>query len=101
VFTLVYVRCVDETYRFDERSYDALDAAGVGWQAALQVLRAPRRVRQHVGAVLRVAAATRDGRWVAVALVEEDPDQYLVVSARELGVDEARLVEELLGRSEA
>ena len=29
---------------------------------------------------------TRDGRWVAVALVEEDPDQYLVVSARELAV---------------
>jgi hypothetical protein len=90
---------VDETYRFDERSYDALDAAGVGWQAALQVLRAPRRVRQHIGSVLRVAAATRDGRWVAVALVEEEPDQYLVVSARELDGDEARQVAGVLGRS--
>ena len=99
MFTLVYVQSVDETYRFDERSYDALDAAGVGWRAALQVLRAPRRVRQHLGAVLRVAAVTGDGRWVAVALVEEEPDQYLVVSARELDGDEARLVGELLGRS--
>ena len=90
---------MDETYRFDERSYDALDATGVGWQAALQVLRAPRRVRQHIGSVLRVAAVTRDGRWVAVALVEEEPDQYLVVSARELDGDEARQVAGVLGRS--
>lgn len=91
---------MDETYRFDERSYDALDAAGVGWQAALQVLRAPRRVRQHIGSVLRVAAVTREGRWVVVALIEEeDADQYLVVSARELDSDEARQVAEVLGRS--
>ncbi|GAA0232337.1 hypothetical protein [Cryptosporangium japonicum] len=92
---------MDETYRFDERSYDALDAAGVGWQAALQVLRAPRRVRQHIGAVLRVAAVTGDGRWVAVVLIEEDPDQYLVVSARELQRDEARQIADVLERGEA
>ncbi len=92
---------MDETYRFDERSYDALDAAGVGWQAALQVLRAPRRVRQHIGAVLRVAAVTGDGRWVAVVLVEEDADQYLVVSARELQRDEARQIADVLERGEA
>ncbi|WP_035854297.1 hypothetical protein [Cryptosporangium arvum] len=92
---------MDETYRFDERSYDALDAAGVGWQAALQVLRAPRRVRQHIGAVLRVASVTADGRWVAVVLIEEDPDQYLVVSARELQRDEARQIADVLERGEA
>ena len=91
---------MDETYRFDERSYDALDAAGVGWQAALQVLRAPRRVRQHIGSVLRVAAVTREGRWVAVVLIEEDPDQYLVIAARELDGDEERLVATVLDSPE-
>ena len=80
---------MDEIFRFDERSYDSLAAAGIGWQVVLEVLRARPRVRQHIGAVLRVAAQTADGRWLVVACIEEADDEYLVVSAREL--DEAEI----------
>jgi hypothetical protein len=83
---------MDETYRFDERSYDALAAAGIGWQVALEALRVRPRLRQHIGAVLRIAAQVNDGRWIAVALIEEGDDEYLVVSARELDTDEWRAV---------
>jgi hypothetical protein len=87
---------VGETYRFDERSYDALAAAGIGWQMALEVLRARPRLRHHIGAVLRIAAQANDGRWVAVALIEEDDDEYLVVSARELDAAEQQAVRHMI-----
>ena len=75
---------MEERYRFDDASYTTLGAAGVAWQRVLEVLHARPRVRHHIGAVLRIAAPASDGRWYAVALIEEDDDQYLVVSAREL-----------------
>jgi hypothetical protein len=87
---------VEEAYRFDEDSYQRLDAAGIGWQSVLDVLQARPRWRQHIGAVLRVAAPDRSGRWLGVALIEEDDDQYLVVGARELDADEAEAVRRLL-----
>jgi hypothetical protein len=96
VFTFVYTGDVDESYRFDERSYDALAVAGVGWQAVLEVLRARPRLRQHVGAALRIAAQASDGRWVAVALIEEDDDEYLVVSARELDAAEQQAARNMI-----
>lgn len=74
---------VDETYRFDEASYDALGRARVGWQQVIDVLHARPRVRQQVGSVLRVAAADRHGRWLVVAMIEESDGAYLVVGARE------------------
>jgi hypothetical protein len=80
---------VDESFRFDERSYDTLGAAGIPWQDVLEVLRTSPRVRHHLGSVLRIAAQTRDGRWLAVAYIVEDDDEYLVVGAREL--DEAEV----------
>jgi hypothetical protein len=81
---------VGKGFRFDDRSYDALAAAGIRWQDALEVLRARPRVRHHIGAVLRIAAQTTAGRWLAVAAVEEDDDdEYLIVGAREL--DEAEV----------
>ena len=80
---------MEESFRFDERSYDALAAAGIRWQDVLEVLRARPRVRHHIGAVLRIAAQTRAGAWLAVAAVEEDDDEYLIVGAREL--DEAEV----------
>ena len=87
---------MDETYRFDERSYDTLAATGVGWHTALEALRARPRLRQHIGAVLRIAAQVSDGRWIAVALIEEDDDEYLVVSARELDTAEQQAVQLLI-----
>jgi hypothetical protein len=76
---------VDDGSRFDNASYDALGKAGISWQTVQEVLRTHPQVRQHIGAVLRVAAPDRNGRWYVVALIEEADDEYLVVSARELG----------------
>ncbi len=85
-----------ETYRFDEDTYERLEGAGIGWQSVLDVLQARPRWRQHVGAVLRVAASDRAGRWLGVALIEEGNDEYLVVAARELDAAEAEAVSHLL-----
>jgi len=87
---------VDEHYRFDDRSYDTLAAAGIQWQDVLYVLRASPRVRHHIGAVLRIAAQTADGRWLAVACIEEDDDEYLVVGARELDDAESAAVRAMI-----
>jgi len=95
-FTIVYTQSVGDVYRFDERSYEALAANGIDWQTVLQVLRARPRVRQHIGAVLRVAAQAKDGRWIAVALIEEGDDEYLVVSARELDSEEVVAVTKMI-----
>jgi hypothetical protein len=94
--TFVYSGGVEETYRFDEDSYQRLAAAGIGWQSVLDALQARPRWRQHIGAVLRIAAPDRSGRWLGVALIEEDDDQYLVVGARELDAVEADAVRRLL-----
>jgi hypothetical protein len=88
---------VDEVYRFDDDSYAHLGAAGIAWQDVIHVLNHARpRIRQHVGAVLRVAAVGRDGRWLAVALIEEDDDHYLVVGARHLDGDEAEATRKMI-----
>jgi hypothetical protein len=86
---------VEETYRFDEDSYQRLEAAGIGWQSVLDVLQARPRWRQHIGAALRIAAPDRAGRWLGVALIEEDDDQYLV-EVRELDCAESETVRRLL-----
>ncbi|MEV5823052.1 hypothetical protein AB0L22_28225 [Micromonospora haikouensis] len=62
----------------------------------LQVLRARPRIRQHLGAVLRIAAPTADGQWIAVALVEDGDDEYLVVGARQLDPAEVDVVTKML-----
>ena len=86
----------DEEFRFDDRTYDALGAAGIRWQDVLEVLRARPRVRHHIGGVLRIAAQTTDGIWLAVACIEEDDDEYLVVGARELDDDETAAVRAMI-----
>jgi hypothetical protein len=91
---------VEESYRFDEASYERLAASGVGWRSVLEVLQARPRWRQHIGAVLRIAAPDRDGRWVGVALIEEGDDQYLVISARELDAAEADMIRRQLTRTD-
>ena len=79
---------MEETYEFNDESYIALGAAGAAWQDAMFVLRQSRpAVRRHIGAVLNVAARDRQGRWLAVALIELDPtrdDHYAVAGARYL-----------------
>jgi hypothetical protein len=87
---------VDESFRFDDSSYDALGKAGVTWQTVQEALRTHPRVRHHIGAVLRVAARVRDGRWIVVALIEEADDEYLVVSARELDDTEVAAVSRMI-----
>jgi hypothetical protein len=89
---------LDEHFRFDDRSYDTLAAAGIRWQDVLEVLRARPRVSHHIGAVRRIAAQTSAGAWLAVALVEEDDDEYLVVGARELDPDEIEAIQAMIER---
>jgi hypothetical protein len=80
-----------DTYRWDDDTYTALGAAGVPWQAVTYVLYdAQPRLRRFTGvAALTIAAATEDGRWLAVALIEEDDDEYLVVNAHWMSDAEA------------
>lgn len=92
----MYAGRVGDVFRLDDRSYLALSEAGVDWQSALQVLRASPRVRHHIGAVLRVAARTDDGRWIAVVSIEEADDEYLVVAARELDENEVVAVKTMM-----
>jgi hypothetical protein len=88
---------VGDSYRFDDASYDALALAGISWRSVLWVLRGRPRVRRHIGAVLQVAGLADDGRWIAVALIEEEPDdQYLVVGARVLTDPEIRAVQAMI-----
>jgi hypothetical protein len=88
-------------YRFDERSYDALNAADVNWRLAVWVLTSapPPRVRRHLGAVLQVAALT-DAGWLAVLLAEEADDEYLVVGGRWLDEDEVTAMTKITERGE-
>jgi hypothetical protein len=94
------LRLVEEIYWFDERAYDRLGRSGIGWQAALEVLHARTKLRHHIGAVLRVAAQTGDGRWIVVACIEDDDDVYLVTGARELDEDEAAIVARLIAEGD-
>jgi hypothetical protein len=87
---------VDEGIRFGDASYSALGKAGISWQVVQEVLRTHPQVRQHIRAVLRVAAPVRDGRWIVVALIEEADDEYLVVSARELGDTEVAAIQKMI-----
>lgn len=79
----------EETYRFNDASYDRLNAAGISWRHVLHVLNNPARVRRHIGSVLHIAGLTPDETPIVVALIEEDDDQYLIVGARALDEDEA------------
>jgi hypothetical protein len=92
---------VEETYEFDDQSYAALAAAGIAWQDVIYALYDSRpKVRRHIGAVLNVAARDRQGHWLAVALIERDDNDYLVVGARSLDSDEVATVTKMLGGSQ-
>lgn len=88
---------MDAPYEWDDDSLANLQAAGVDWRDALHVLYHARpRVRSHLGAVLRLVAPARDGRYLAVALIEVGDDRYRVVSARWLDEDEQQAVRKML-----
>jgi hypothetical protein len=88
---------VQDSYRFDERTYGNLAVAGIHWRSVMEILHsASPRVRRHIGAVLHVAARTSEGQWLVVACIEEADDEYLVVSARELDEDEVAAVKAMI-----
>ncbi len=91
---------MEENYEFSDDSYTALGAAGVAWQDAVFVLRQSWPVvRRHIGVVLNVAGRDRQGRWLAVALIEIDPerdDQYTVAGARYLDESEVASIMRML-----
>lgn len=88
----------DETYGFTERTYERLAQAGVAPLSVLDVLYGRPTVRRHIGSFLQVAGRDRDGKWLAVALMEgPDDDEYVVTSARYLDDDEITVIARLLG----
>ena len=95
----MYTRPVDEEYRWNDDSYEALAANKVAWQDVVYVLRyAHPKIRQHIGSILRIIGRGRDAQLVAVTLIEESDDQYLVVTARHLTGEEVTDAEALLNR---
>ncbi|GAA3398352.1 hypothetical protein [Cryptosporangium minutisporangium] len=87
-----------ETYSFDEAAYERLRQAGITWRSVLDVLHIPPRLRQPIGAVLRVAGQDRDGRWLLVILIEDEASDnaFQIVTARELHDQEAAGIARLL-----
>lgn len=92
---------VEDNYRWDEESYDRIAASGIPWQAVSAALRTHPRIRRHIGGDLTIAAPVPDWVtdklvWIAVELIEEDDDQYLVYDARELDVDEINACQKMI-----
>lgn len=87
---------MQERYRFDEASYDAIASAGLHWMDVQDVLDGKPLVRHHIGAVLRVMGQDRRDRWILAALIEEAIDnEFLVVSARYMDTAEIAVVERI------
>jgi len=78
----------DEVYTFTERTYHNLAKAQVSPLAVTDVLYGRHLVRRHIGSFLQIAGQDRTGTWLAVALIEDDDDQYTVTSARYLDDEE-------------
>lgn len=97
----MYAWPVEEEYRWDDDSYLALAANKVAWQEADYVLHHARpKIRKHAGPVLQIIGRGRDAQLLAITLIEEGDDQYLVVTARHLTGDEITYAEALLNRGQ-
>ena len=93
--TIVYASGMpEEAYVFTLSSYDRLAEAAIDPLAVRHVLSRPV-VRRHIGAVLTVAGRDHHGRWLSVALIEGDDDQYEVVGARYLDADEIAVIQRI------
>ena len=88
---------MDEEYRWDDDTYTAIAASQVDWRDVSYLLRHARPViRRHIGGCLFITAHAPDRRIIAVTLIEEADDHYLVVTARHLTGDEHTYAEALL-----
>ena len=87
----------EEVYTFTERTYDNLARVGINPLAVTDVLYGGAVVWRHIGAALQIAGQDRGGTWLAVALVEEDDDEYTVTSARYLDADEIAAISRMRG----
>jgi hypothetical protein len=87
----------EDVYTFTERTYENLARAGVSPLTVTDVLYGGAVVRRHIGSSLQIAGQDRTGTWVAIALVEEDDDQYTVTSARYLDADEIAAIGRMRG----
>lgn len=93
---------MDEEYSWNDDSLQAIAANKVGWQDVIYVLRhAHPKIRKHVGANLWIIGRARDAQLIAVRLIEESDDQYLVVNARYLTGVELTNAEALLNRGQS
>ena len=88
----------DENYTFTEQTYDNLAKAEVSPLAVTDVLYGGPVLRRHIGASLQFAGRDRDGAWLAVALIEDDDDQYTVTGARYLDHDEIAAISRMRGQ---
>lgn len=91
---------MDNQYRFDEGSYQAVEVSGVDLPAVAGALYGTRpRIRRHVGTDgLHVFAEAPDGRWLALAFVEtETDDVWQLTAVRLLSEEETDDVRRALG----
>jgi hypothetical protein len=89
---------MNDTYIWDDDSYDRLAASHVPWQDAQYVLRHGTPViRQHLDRVLLMTARAADGRWLTVAAIETHDDTYLVHDARYLDAEETAAADAAIG----
>jgi hypothetical protein len=87
----------EETYEFDDVTYERIAQAGVIALSVLDVLYGGAVVRRHIGAVLQVAGRDRAGTWLAVALIETVDDRYTVAGARRLDDAEITAIARMRG----
>jgi len=87
---------VEPLFSFTPETWGRLDLAGITVMSVLHVLYHSRAVRRHIGAVLQLAGQDQDGRWLAVAAIELEDDNYQVVGARWLDDNEVTSVNKML-----
>lgn len=93
----MYTQPMDEEYCWDDESLRAIAANKVDWRDVDYVLHhAHPVIRQHIGSVLRIIGRGRDAQLIAVSLIEQSDDLYLVVGARHLTGAEITDAEALL-----
>jgi hypothetical protein len=91
------VRVPAETYRFTEQSFGNLARAGIAPFDVSVALESRPRIRRHIGGALQMVGRDRNGRWLAVALIEHADDEYEVHGARYLEPDEIEAIERYAG----
>lgn len=86
-----------DKFLFTALSAERLMLAGIAQIDVSVALESRPRVRRHIGSSLQAFGRDRDGEWLAVALVEENDDEYVVTGARYLEPDEVAAIERYIG----